>query len=129
MPNFTHFLLQLVQCRSFPTQFLQRMREAHVYSWYSSFILKHALFPKSDMDFLCSLSTNIAKRIWIIQRFFFVRKPHYHLQIGNTAFNKHLLIRAVGLVGWVLWHINLCRVFNAKSIFIQIISSILNNSV
>ena len=33
------------------------------------------------------------------------------------------------LVGWVLWHINLCRLFNAKSIFIQIISSISNNSV
>ena len=30
---------------------------------------------------------------------------------------------------WVLWHINLCRLFNAKSIFIQIISSISNNSV
>ena len=35
----------------------------------------------------------------------------------------------IWLVGWVLWHINLCRLFNAKSIFIQIISSILNNSV
>ena len=33
------------------------------------------------------------------------------------------------LVGWILWHINLCRLFNAKSIFIQIISSISNNSV
>ena len=33
------------------------------------------------------------------------------------------------LVGWVLWHINLFRLFNAKSIFIQIISSISNNSV
>ena len=30
------------------------------------------------------------------------------------------------LVGWVLWHINFC---NAKSIFIQIKSSISNNSV
>ena len=30
---------------------------------------------------------------------------------------------------WVLWHINLCKLFNAKSIFIQIISSISNNSV
>ena len=30
-------------------------------------------------------------------------------------------------VVWVLWHINLCRLFNAKSIFIEIISSILNN--
>ena len=25
------------------------------------------------------------------------------------------------MVGWVLWHINLCRLFNAKSIFIQTI--------
>ena len=33
------------------------------------------------------------------------------------------------LVCWVLWHINLCRLFNAKSTFIQIISSISNNSV
>ena len=33
------------------------------------------------------------------------------------------------LVVWGLWHINLCRLFNAKSIFIQIISSISNNSV
>ena len=24
------------------------------------------------------------------------------------------------LVGWVLWHINLCRLFNAKSIFMKI---------
>ena len=33
------------------------------------------------------------------------------------------------LVGWVLWHMNLCRLFNAKYIFIKIISSVLNNSV
>ena len=25
------------------------------------------------------------------------------------------------MVGWVLWHINLCRLFNAKSIFIKIV--------
>ena len=32
-------------------------------------------------------------------------------------------------LGWVSLHINLCMLFNAKSIFIQIISSISNNSV
>ena len=32
-------------------------------------------------------------------------------------------------VGWVLWHINLCRLSKAKSIFMQIISSISNKSV
>ena len=30
---------------------------------------------------------------------------------------------------WVLWHINPCSSFNAKSFFIQINSSISNNSV
>ena len=33
------------------------------------------------------------------------------------------------LVVWVLWHINLCRLFNAKSILMQIVSSISNNAV
>ena len=33
------------------------------------------------------------------------------------------------LIGWVLWHIKLCRLFHAKSIFMWIISSISNNSV
>ena len=32
------------------------------------------------------------------------------------------------LVVWVLWHIKLCRLFNAKSNFMQIVSSISNNS-
>ena len=35
----------------------------------------------------------------------------------------------VWLVVWVLWHIKLCRLFNTKAIFIQIVSSISNNSV
>ena len=39
------------------------------------------------------------------------------------------ILACTWLVGWVLQHINLCNLFNAKSIFIQIISSIWNNSV
>ena len=35
----------------------------------------------------------------------------------------------VCLLVWVLWHISLCRLFNAKSIFIQINCSMKNNSV
>ena len=33
------------------------------------------------------------------------------------------------LAGWVLWHINTYRLFNAKFIFIKINSSISNNSL
>ena len=52
----------------------------------------------------------------------------------GTGFYIHrrtdrILMNLVGLVVWVLRHINLCRLFNTESIFIQIISSISNNSV
>ena len=32
--------------------------------------------------------------------------------------SQNLLLGKKSLVGWFLWHINLCRLFNAKSIFI-----------
>ena len=36
--------------------------------------------------------------------------------------NFLLMMKSFGwLVVWVLWHINLCRLFNAKSIFMQIV--------
>ena len=35
--------------------------------------------------------------------------------------------RVCSLVGWVSWHFNLRKLFNAKSIFIQIVSPISNN--
>ena len=47
--------------------------------------------------------------------------------ISSTEGNVNLCIG--WLVVWILWHINLCRLFNVKSIFIQIISSISNNSI
>ena len=43
--------------------------------------------------------------------------PHSSLQIPTFGFG-------CWLVGWLvgfLWHINLCRLYNAKSIFIQIV--------
>ena len=50
-------------------------------------------------------------------------KPNYLLRVWQTKKPGHWL------VSWVWWHISLCRLFNAKSIFIQIICSISNNSV
>ena len=48
----------------------------------------------------------------------------------NTACLMAYQLVLVGwLVGWFLWHINLCRLFNAKPILLQIISSISNNFV
>ena len=36
---------------------------------------------------------------------------------SNEKLRKFLALYWFGLVCWVLWHINLCRLFNAKSIF------------
>ena len=54
------------------------------------------------------------------------------LQIVVCEFDSHGVFNISGLgwlVCWVLWHINPYRIFNAKSIFMQIVSSISNNSV
>ena len=67
---------------------------------------KNGIFSKS--------TKNKAKSGWEIR---------LETQIKNIG--KHGLL----MVGRVLWHINLCRLFNAKSIFMQIISSISNNSI
>ena len=56
---------------------------------------------------------------------------------GNGEIKKERLGRGerrIGQIkdwldGWVLWHIKLCRLFNAKYISMQIISSLSNNSV
>ena len=39
--------------------------------------------------------------------------------LGVYLFSSNMLVG--WLVVWVLWHINLCRLFNAKSIFINIV--------
>ena len=52
----------------------------------------------------------------------------FELAYNNVAVLLISNYTTVGwLVGWFLWHINLCRLFNAKSIFMQV--SISNNSV
>ena len=41
----------------------------------------------------------------------------YFIYVNVSYWNK-----VIGwLVVWVLWHINLCRLFNAKSIFMKIV--------
>ena len=48
---------------------------------------------------------------------------------GMSICGKTSLLICVCLFVWVLWHINLCWLFNAKSIFIQINSFISSYSV
>ena len=54
---------------------------------------------------------------------------NFTMQVYILGIIKGKNTEGVGrLFGGVLWHINHWRLFNAKSIFIQIISSISNNS-
>ena len=65
----------------------------------------------------------------------FNRNPHFFvfaisiIFMGSFFFLIYCILVSVWLIVWVLWHINLCRLFNTKSIFIQIICSISNNLV
>ena len=100
---------------------------------------------QGDLRILAALQTPVTNNIKITgkityichfqrSRFF---SCYYYAQFLNTSdgFNIIFLWRkdeftSLGwLIGSVLWHISLCRLFNAKSILKQIISSISNNSV
>ena len=58
-----------------------------------------------------------------------INKSHLFYYFTGFRFGKSLKSLDVVVVVWVLWHINLCSLFNAKYIFKQMISSISNNSV
>ena len=67
---------------------------------------------------------------FILQNTFFTNWTNLCIQLPNLK-NEHRIWPGwlFGWLFWVLWHINLCRLFNALSIFIQIVSCISNNSV
>ena len=107
--------------------------------WY---IMRHFI------HFLCEKSLNIwcAKQStlyfwnllpWWIMHFSFLNLDFHTILFTFFHPKKFLDTHLPGWKGlaWsvclfgVLWHINLCRLYNAKSIFIQINSSISNNSV
>ena len=48
----------------------------------------------------------------------------FYLFIYLFFFLIYKVLNWFDLVGWVLWHINLCRLFNAKSIFMDLFKTI-----
>ena len=78
---------------------------------YINFICKHAYLKFSLLDVISMLLNMVGCVYWLKL---------------STLSNKHSIfsncfksIRLVGCLG--LWHINLCRLFNAKSIFMKIV--------
>ena len=86
-----------------------------------------------EIEHNCVLMLNLF-RIELFWNFFSRKYIFVYTQLcvnvltGKCTYGKKKLL--VGwLVGWILWHINFCRLSNTKSIFIQIICYISNNSV
>ena len=100
-------------------------------SFFSSQTRDQMLQPSSSTD------TATARKNF---RFILSEESYFHVS-GNLPIAVHaLLLRIVDEIStevclfvaffvWILWYINLCRLFNAKSIFKQMNSSISNNSV
>ena len=77
---------------------------------------------------------NISIRLVLFDAYTLNIYIYIYCTVVSSEFFAHSYFITSWLVGWlvrlfVLWHINLCRLFNAKSISMQIISSISNNSV
>ena len=58
---------------------------------------------------------------------FTIKIPPFEIYFVFQIISIFIII--IGLVVCFLWHINLCRLFNTKSNFKQIIRSISNNSL
>ena len=91
---------------------------------------------KLNGQFFCLWCTCIWSNIFLYFLFFYFNLigwlfcfTSYQPFWGHLMPNQVILIKTLFLFGSVLSHINHGRLFNAKSIFIQINSSILNNSV
>ena len=75
----------------------------------------------------CIIWTNIFSLLFYLLLCRFETLSPIAIIVLYIIFDQHILV--VWLVVWALWHINLCRLFDAKSIFMQIISSTSNDSV
>ena len=85
---------------------------------WSKKALQVAIKDSTFKKFFKIKSTMFTSSIYDLFCFRFV----YYFQTTINPRSYHNAL--VGLVCWVLWHINLCWLFNAKSIFMYIICSI-----
>ena len=83
----------------------------------------HSSHPAGHLDYvLCLYKAVVVCSFWSAKNGISI----YRNPLENITYE---LVLTSPAVGWVLWHINLCRSFNTKSIFILIICSISNNSI
>ena len=87
---------------------------------YSTFPLIPELPESHHQIVLCHIRTLVGEHLPVCRD-----AADWNLSMNM---NKYKLLRMC-LFAWTLWHINICRLFNAKCIFIQISYSISNNLV
>ena len=93
------------------------------YDGLSAFLL----FPSSDCaDDLILKETDFQSLLFDIfpSIYLFCSSSVKHSFLQTFLIYIHLFISYIytrWLVGWILWHINLCRLFNAKSMFLKIV--------
>ena len=104
-PNFAH------TCKAEP-KFTHTLTNANIYT--------HRLKIHLSVELNTFFYTFISKR---------EREREREREKGKNSNSGNTCVHVRWLVGWILWHINPSRSFNAKSIFIQINNSILSNSV
>ena len=82
--------------------------------WHiSAFRWNNTLVDYRSADVTMKKNTSFGAKVQLISN-----KRVWHCEIMTHHFRSKLLW---WLVGWVLWRINLCRLFNAKSIFMKIV--------
>ena len=86
-------------------------------------------FIKLSSSWKYKVQENFALRFLFFRlsvKFFLFRESNYSFQpkLSDVISLKNMSILYCLFVCWVLWHINLCRLFNAKSILMSIICSI-----
>ena len=103
------------------------------HSEYNNKDEENSLNTRKDKNYQASsrklkqiIEFNIHSYPYFVQmiKFLFIYILFFFLQMVTSNINNFLRNLFGWLVGLVLWHINLCRLFNAKSVFMQIISSI-----
>ena len=88
-----------------------------------------AQFPVNHLSYPIEFSLILFLCLFVPFDYYLIYRFYLSLYTPSTIRLRIIHFRFIFFIFGGLWHIDLCRLFNAKSIFIQINSSISNNSV
>ena len=104
----------------------------YIYIYINIYIYLHQFSLRIIFKFLVQICLEFDSLLltgYQFDRHFLLYSKNSFNDLYMRLVHKCSQCQCICLFVWVLWHINLWRLFNAKSIFIRINSSISNNSV